>query len=134
MNEEQATQVAQKLIVFLESGEAPAGLFSPDVFCDFSPPLWRLQAQGPSDVTALRISGHPGKSDVVRWRCDPTLTGFVLEVEERWVSDEKRWYCRELIRADVANGAISALSVYCTGDWSAERCAQHARDVRLLRP
>lgn len=134
IDDEQATRVAKKLIEFLESGVAPAGLFAPDVFCDYSPPLWRVQAQGPADVAALRMNGYTGRSEVVSWRCDPTTKGFVLEVEERWIADEKRWYCREMIRADVADGAITALSVYCTGDWSAERCAQHARDVRLLRP
>jgi hypothetical protein len=43
------------------------------------------------------------------------------------------WYARELLRADVEGGEIVELSVYCTGDWDANRCAQHAREVRLLR-
>ena len=134
MNDHDATDVARHLIGFLETGDPPAGLFADDVFCDFTPPLWRLQAQGPSPVVELRRRGHPGPSTVASWRCDPTPTGFVLEVEERWVQDDKPWYCRELIRADVDGTTITALSVYCTGDWSAERVAQHGRDVRLLRP
>lgn len=134
MTEQQATALAQRLIDFLETGDAPKGLFAPDVFLDFTPPLWRIQAQGIDGVTAIRRNGHPGPSEVTSWRCDPTTKGFVLEVEERWVDDGKRWYCRELLRADVEGTQIASLSVYCTGDWTLERCAQHAREVRLLRP
>jgi hypothetical protein len=134
MTEEQAIAVAQRLIQYLETGEVPPGLFTADVFLDFTPPLWRLQAQGIEGVLAVRRTGHPSPGEVSSWRCDPTPKGFVLEIEERWVDDGKPWYCRELLRADVIGSQISALSVYCTGDWSAERCAQHARDVRLLRP
>lgn len=129
-----AESVARRLISFLETGEAPAGLFAPDVFLDFTPPLWRVQAQGVDDVTSVRLAGHPGKGEVSSWRCDATARGFVLEVEERWVADGRAWYCRELMRADVEDERITAISVYCTGDWTAERYAQHAREVRLLRP
>jgi len=39
-----------------------------------------------------------------------------------------------LFRADVSDGAISQLTVYCTGDWDRARVAEHAAAVRLLRP
>lgn len=129
-----AEALARRLITFLETGEAPAGLFASDVFLDFTPPLWRIQAQGVDDVTQIRRAGHPSPGEVSSWRCDATVRGFVLEVEERWVAEGRAWYCRELMRADVEDDRIVAISVYCTGDWTAERCAQHAREVRLLRP
>ena len=69
-----------------------------------------------------------------RFRCDPTPTGFVLEVEEEWEQGGEAWYCRELFRADVQGASITELAVYCTGDWDRSRRAQHAREVRLLRP
>jgi hypothetical protein len=134
MSAAQAEAAAKRLIEFLETGTAPAGLFAPDVFLDFSPPLWRVQAQGVDEVTRVRLQGHPGTSTIASWRCDATAHGFVLELEERWVVEGRQWYCRELIRADVEGERIAALSVYCTGDWTPERCAQHAREVRLLRP
>lgn len=133
MTDADTTSVAHRLIAFLETGAAP-GLFTDDAFLDFTPPLWRLQAQGADAVIDVRRRGHPGPSTVAASRIDATPTGFVLEVEERWEQDGKAWYCRELMRADVRAGQISALSVYCTGDWTPERVAQHARDVRLLRP
>ena len=64
-----ARSLADRFIVFLETGEPPAGLFQPDVFCDFTMPLWRIQAQGPEGVVALRRAGHPAPGQVVRPRC-----------------------------------------------------------------
>ncbi len=125
--------VAGRLMEFLETGIAPEGLFTPNVFCDFTMPLWRLQAEGLENVVALRRQGHPGPSSIPRHRCDATASGFVLEIEERWTWAGQDWYCREMIRADVEGGSISNISVYCTGDWDSARQAQHAAAVRLLR-
>ena len=126
--------LAKKLIAFLETGDAPDGLFAADVFVDFTSPRWREQGQGIERVVAMRRAGHPGPGTVPRFRLDATDTGFVLEVEERWQQFGEDWYCRELFRADVRDGAIAELSVYCTGDWDRARRAEHARAVRLLRP
>jgi len=133
-DERTARDLANKVITFLETETLPEGLFAADVFLDFTMPLWRVQAQGIEDAVATRKNGHPGPGLVPRSRFDPTPTGFVLEVEELWDQDGNSWYCRELIRADIAEGSISELSVYCTGDWDSERVARHATEVRLLRP
>ncbi len=129
-----ARDLADKFISFLETGILPDGLFNPDVFLDFSLPQWRMQTQGVDEAVAVRLSGHPGQSRVPRSRLDATTTGFVLEIEERWEQDGAPWYCRELFRADVHDGAISELSVYCTGDWDQAVIAEHARTVTLLKP
>ena len=140
MNQQQAETIAAELIRFIETGVAADGLFSSRVFCDFTSPRWREQCEGIDSLVALRRRGHPGPSRVPRFRCDPTPTGFVLEIEEEWEGESKgegeteAWYCRELFRADIAVGKIAAISVYCTGDWDRERRAEHAREVRLLRP
>jgi hypothetical protein len=39
-----------------------------------------------------------------------------------------------MMRAEVRDGAIAELSVYCTGDWNEALVARHAREVRLIRP
>ena len=127
-------ELAAKLIQFLETGTPPEGLFTADAFCDFTMPQWRLQAQGQRDVVSLRKAGHPDPGRVPRSRFDGTTSGFVLEVEEEWDAGGQSWYCRELIRADVAAGAIADLSVYCTGDWDEARVARHRQTVRLMRP
>jgi hypothetical protein len=129
-----ARALADKFIVFLETGAAPDGLFAPDVFCDFTMPQWRLQSAGIEDTVALRKGGHPCPGRVPRTRFDLTPTGFVLEVEEDWDQDGERWTCREMMRADIDDDGISHLSVYCTGDWDSARRAEHAAAVTLLRP
>lgn len=126
--------LADKFVTFLETGTPPDGLFTPDVFCDFTVPQWRLQAQGIEDCVRLRKAGHPGPSRVPRTRLDATDTGFVIEVEEEWEEGGDSWYCRELMRADVSDGAISHLAVYCTGDWDSALVARHRETVTLLRP
>jgi hypothetical protein len=134
MADEEATILAARFIVFLETGAVPDRLFAPNVFCDFTLPKWRLQSEGIDGLVALRKAGHPGPGKIPRWRCDATAKGFVFEFEERWEQDGKDWYSREVARADVTNGMISALSVYCTGDWDADHRAKHAASVRLIRP
>ncbi|HLZ72715.1 MAG TPA: hypothetical protein VKV26_22655 [Dehalococcoidia bacterium] len=129
-----AQELSTKLIQFLETGDPPEDLFAPDVFCDFTSPSWRLQAQGRDAVVRLRRSGHPSSGRVPRHRVDPTPAGFVLEVEEQWRDRGQDWYCRELFRADIQDGCITELSVYCTGDWDAAQRARHRREVKLLRP
>ncbi len=126
--------IAAQFVRYLETGEPAAGLFAPHVFCDFTSPRWRLQAEGLAAVLALRKQGHPNPGKVPRYRCDPTATGFVLEVEEQWQGDGEEWYCREMFRVDLRDDAIDSLTVYCTGDWDMSRRAQHAREVQLPRP
>ena len=60
--------------------------------------------------------------------------GFVLEFEERWQDGTDDWYAREMLAATLRGESICALSVYCTGDWSSKRQAEHAAAVHLLRP
>ncbi len=134
MTQENAISLARLLVDFLETGNVPDGLFTPDVFCDFTMPKWRLQSEGVAGLVALRKAGHPGPGTLPMWRCDATPTGFVLEFEEQWEQDGALWYSRELARADAPNGAVSALSVYCTGDWDETLRAKHAAGVKLIRP
>ncbi len=134
MTADDIAPIVGMFIRFLESGDAPATLFAADAFVDFTSPRWRQQAQGRDAVIALRRAGHPSPGRVTRFRTDPTPTGFVVELEEEWQQGGEQWYCREMFRADVAGGSITQLSVYCTGDWDTARRAQHAREVRLLRP
>lgn len=132
--EERSHALAEKFVTFMETGTPPDGLLAADVFCDFTMPLWRLQASGIEDVVALRKAGHPGPSRVPRWRFDPTPTGFVLEFEEDWEHDGQRWTCREMARADVGDDGITEVSVYCTGDWDDAQRGAHAEQVTLIRP
>jgi hypothetical protein len=127
-------ELAERFITFLETGDPGDALFTRDVFCDFTMPQWRLQANGRDDVVQMRRASHPAPGRVPRSRFDTTETGFVLELEEQWDDASDSWYCRELFRADVVDGRIAQLSVYCTGDWDSARVADHAATVHLFRP
>jgi hypothetical protein len=130
---ETATAVAN-LIRFLETGAAPNGLFTPDAFTDLSLPHWRIQAGTAEEILAIRSSSHPFPGQVHVERVEQTDHGFTVEFEERWDHDGHRWYCREMIRADVVDDRIVEMSVYCTGDWDEARQREHAAAVRLIRP
>ena len=127
-------ELSEKMVVFLETGTVPEGLFRPDVFLDLTMPTWRVQAAGTEELIAERKAGHPAAGTVTRWRADPTPTGFVFEFEERWDHEGQEWYSRELMRIEVGGGQIAELAVYCTGDWDQARQAEHAAAVTLLRP
>lgn len=129
-----AERLAGDLIRFLETNEPPAGLFADALLLDFTLPHWRLQAQSRDEAIGVRRAGHPGGGSVPRGRLDLTETGFLLEVEEEWDHQGQHLYCRELMRCDVADGEISQIVVYCTGDWDEATVAAHRDEVTLLRP
>ncbi|HWD04361.1 MAG TPA: hypothetical protein VG674_18130 [Amycolatopsis sp.] len=129
------TRVAvENFVRFLETGTVPDDLFAPDVFADLSLPQWRVQTATAGDLVALRADSHPYPGRVRIERQSTTECGFTLEFEERWTHEGRRWYCREMIRADVEGDRITELSIYCTGDWDETTQRDHAAAVRLLRP
>lgn len=121
-------------IEFMETGTPPPGLLADDVFLDFTMPHWRLQAADRDGAVAIRRRGHPGPSSVAGYRVDAITSGFVIEWTEQWTDARGDWYCREMARADVEDGRITALSVYCTGDWDSATVAEHEATVTLVRP
>ncbi len=122
------------LIRFLETGVVPDGLFAPTVFTDLSLPQWRIQSDTDRDLLAIRSDGHPFPGEVRVEHVERTDHGFTVEFEERWDNDGQRWYCREMIRADVVDDRIVELAIYCTGDWDEARQREHAAAVTLIRP
>jgi hypothetical protein len=129
-----APAVAARFIRWLESGQAPDGLFADDVFFDASFPRWRVQVDNVIDALALRSARHRSPSAVHVERLEPTSRGFTLEIEERYQYGHEDWYARMMFRADVESGRIVELAVYCTGDWDEARRREHAEEVTLIRP
>ncbi len=126
--------VVANFVHFLETGTVRTGLFAPDVFADLSLPHWRLQTDTAPAILAIRAEEHASPSEVSVGRVEHTEHGFTIEFEERWYHDGQRWYCREMIRADVAGRSIVEMAIYCTGDWDEARQREHAVTVRTLRP
>lgn len=131
MNTALIDELSEKMCAFLESGTVPKGLFQADVSLDASMPTWRIQVRGLAELVRVRKDSHPWPGKVTSTRLDPTPNGFVLEFEERWAHGGRHWYCREMLRADVRDGQISKLTVYCTGDWDEARQQEFA--TRQLR-
>jgi hypothetical protein len=128
-------ETAARFVRWLQTGGDPGDLFAPDVFVDVTLPHWRLQADNVADLVAIRATGHPWPGQVRVERLEPTPRGWVMQVEERWADEHGgSWYCREMFRADLTDGAITDFAVYCTGDWDEALVRQHAAQVRLLRP
>jgi len=125
--------VVAAFVAWLETGAAPDEVFAPDCFLDLTLPHWRVQADSVEGLVHIRQSSHPAPGRVRVERVDRTPSGFVLAFEERW-EDGQSWYCREQARADVLDGRITELAVYCTGDWDEAVQARHAAEVTLLRP
>jgi hypothetical protein len=129
----ETTTAVANFIRFLETGSVADTLFAPDLFTDLSLPQWRVQGAAASDAIAIRNAGHPCPGTVRVERVEETGHGFTMEFEERWESEGQRWYCREMIRADVIGDTIVELSIYCTGDWDEARQREHALAVQLIR-
>jgi hypothetical protein len=122
-----------RLVRWLESGEAPVGLVTDDVFADLTFPRWRVQTEGGDSLIRARQRLHPRLGKVVVERVDRTERGFTIEFEERWLDAGQNWYCREQMRCDLRRDSIAELSLYCTGDWDEARVAEHAAAVSLIR-
>jgi hypothetical protein len=121
-------------ITFLETGTVPDGLFAPDMFTDLSLPHWRIQTPTAAEIVAVRTEEHHSASEITVERVETTDHGFTIEFTERWDHEGQRWYCREMIRADLRGDTITELAVYCTGDWDEAKQREHAEAVRLIRP
>ena len=130
----EVADLAQRLVTWLETGVRPDAMFAEDVFADLTVPHWRIQGQGDDDAFHLREDSHPAHGEVRVEALDRTSRGFLMQFEERWIAEGQRWYCRELMHCAVADGRISELAIYCTGDWDEAVQARHAAQVRLLRP
>jgi hypothetical protein len=116
-----------------ETLDAPDDLFTPDVFFDLFPPLWRFQLQGRDAFLAQLRAISEGDSTSRIVRVVPTAAGFVMEHEEtqRGATVE---VARHLSWCGVRDGRISEVVSYCNGGWDDDLRARHAAEAPMLRP
>jgi ketosteroid isomerase-like protein len=67
-------------------------------------------------------------------RTIPTVSGFVTEFAGRHEEDGEEMTDRKIVLAELRDGRIAALTIYCSGDWNAELRARHATETQLIRP
>ena len=104
------------------------------VFLDGHPPLWRFQLQGRDALDSWIKSFMPDGADTTVVRTIPTVTGFVTEFAGRHLDHGEEMTDRHILLAEVRDGRITELTIYCNGDWNAELRARHAAETQLIRP
>jgi hypothetical protein len=133
MDHEQAKAIAERFVRFVETNE-PSGLLADDVFADINVPEWRFQLQGMDSVVDWLTGELPNGSRVSSWRADPTASGVVVEVEQRYDVERAEVLSRNLHRLEVRDGKITEWTMYCSGEWSPETQERQSREAPMLRP
>jgi ketosteroid isomerase-like protein len=128
-----AQELSERLADVFRSAEA-SDVLADDVFLDGNPPEWRFQLEGRDTFDAWIKSFMPHGADTTVVRTIPTVTGFVTEFVSRHLEDGEEITDRKLLLAEVRAGRIAELTIYCSGDWTAELRARHAAETQLIRP
>jgi hypothetical protein len=126
-------ELSERLADFFRTAEV-GDVLTEDVFLDGHPPLWRFQIQGRDDVGAWYRSYAPDGVATTVISVVPTATGFVTEFVGEHIEAGEVLSDRKILLCQVRGSQISALTIYCSGDWDAELRARHAAEANLLRP
>jgi ketosteroid isomerase-like protein len=128
-----AQDLSERLADVFRTADA-SDVLADDVFLDGNPPLWRFQLQGRHSFDTWIKSFMPDGADTTVVRTIPTVNGFVTEFAGRHHENGEELTDRKILLAEVRDGRIAELTVYCSGDWNAELRARHAAETRLIRP
>ena len=128
-----AQQLSERLADVFRTAQA-TDVLADDVFLDGNPPLWRFQLQGRDTFDAWIKSFMPDGADTTVVRTIPTVTGFVTEFTGRHDQDGLEITDRKILLAELRDGRITELTVYCSGDWDTDLRARHAAETQLIRP
>jgi len=128
-----AQELSERLADVFRTAQA-TDVLADDVFLDGNPPLWRFQLQGRDTFDAWIKSFMPDGADTTVVRTIPTVTGFVTEFTGRHDQDGLEITDRKILLAEVRDGRITELTVYCSGDWGPDLRARHAAETQLIRP
>jgi ketosteroid isomerase-like protein len=127
-----AHELSERLADVFRTAQA-TDVLADDVFLDGNPPLWRFQLQGRDAFDAWIKSFMPHGADTTVVRTIPTVTGFVTEFTGRHDEHGHEITDRKILLAEVRDGRITELTVYCSGDWDADLRARHAAETQLSR-
>lgn len=128
-----AQELSERLADVFRTAQA-TDVLADDIFLDGNPPEWRFQLRGRDTFDAWIKSFMPHGSDTTVVRTIPTVTGFVTEFTGRHDEDDREITDRKILLAEVRDGRIAELTVYCSGDWDADLRARHAAETQLIRP
>jgi hypothetical protein len=128
-----AQELSERLADVFRTGDVN-DVLAEDIFLDGNPPLWRFQLQGRSTFSAWIKSFMPDGAETTVVRTVPTVTGFVTEFAGRHHHGDEEITDRKILLAEVRQGCVAELTIYCSGDWDAELRARHAAETQLIRP
>lgn len=128
-----AQELSEQLADVFRNTEATSVL-ADDVFLDGHPPFWRFQLEGRDVFDDWIKNAMPHGSDITVVRAVPTVSGFVAEFAGCHSHDGEEITDRKIVLADVRDAQITALTIYCSGDWDSELRSRHAAETTLLRP
>ena len=128
-----ARELSERLADVFRTAQAD-DVLAEDVFLDGNPPLWRFQLEGRDTLDTWIKSFMPHGAETTVVRTIPTVTGFVTEFTGRHDEDSQEITDRKILLAEVRDGRIAELTVYCSGDWDADLRARHAAETHLIRP
>jgi ketosteroid isomerase-like protein len=133
MDDATAQRLSERLADVFRTADVGTVL-TDDVFLDGHPPFWRFQLQGREAFATWLQSYSPDGAEITVARTVPTVTGFVTELTGSHHENGEVMTDRKIVLCDVRDGLISALTVYCSGDWDAALRARHAAEATILRP
>lgn len=129
----EAQRLSEALADVFRTGDVGDAL-TDDVFLDGHPPLWRFQLQGRDTFAEwiadyVRDGAHVDVATV-----EPTANGFVTQFQSLHDEDGVEITDRKILLCEARDGRVSAMTVYCSGDWDPELRARHAKETTLIRP
>lgn len=111
------------------------GLFADNAFFDLLPPRWRFQLEGPGDDFASPLQSiAQGRVEVDVIRTIPTASGLVTEHVETQHTPNGVMTARRHHLCEVADGRITAVTIYGNGACDAELRVRHAAEAPMVRP
>jgi hypothetical protein len=128
-----AQELSERLADFFRTGDV-GDVLTADVFLDGHPPFWRFQLEGSENVGEWYRSYAPDGVATVVISVVPTATGFVTEFLGEHTEAGEVLTDRKVCLCQVRGSRITALTIYCSGDWDADLRARHAAEATLLRP
>ena len=126
-------ELVERLADVFRTSEA-GDLFTDDVFLDGHLPLWRFQLQGRDAFAGWLHNFASNDATIAVVSAVPTVNGFVAEFTGEHPADGDIITFRQLMLCDVRDGQISAMTLYCSGEFNAELRARHAAATTLIRP
>jgi hypothetical protein len=129
----EAQELSERLADVFRTADA-GDLLTDEVFLDGNPPFWRFQLQGRDAFNGWIKSFMPHGADTTVVRTIPTAAGFVTEFAGCHDQDGEEITDRKILVAQMRDGRIAELTIYCSGDWTGELRARHAAETQLIRP